>query len=109
MLESKLGRLASEEVGRRLNGVRDSLEQPDAQLRQTLRHHLAVGFRRELGRALFEAALTADAGRFPQNAFSYAQADRAVRLAMERLQADIQLGSDRPPAASLATVSGSSS
>lgn len=90
LLDSKLGRLATTEVSRRLNSVNNSLEQLDAQLREALRQYLALGFRRELGRALLEAALAADAGRFPQNAFSYAQADRAVGLAVERLQADIQ-------------------
>jgi hypothetical protein len=99
LLKSKLGQLTVQETSRRLQSVSDSLSKLDTDLRQALKQYLALGFRQEVARALLEATEAASAGRFPQRPYSYAAAQRAVDLAMEQLQAEINrfrsyLGSD---------------
>lgn len=87
--ESRLGRRTAEEVARLLEPVEDALAQLDQNLREALGRYLALGFRHQVAAALLEASEAAATGRFPQRPYSYAAADRAVGLALERLQDEV--------------------
>lgn len=108
LLESKLGRLASDELGRRPNGVRDSLEQLDAQLRHTLRQYLALGFA-----VNWDELCSRRRWRPMQGGSLKMRSVMPKPIAPSGWPWNVcrptSSGSDKPPAASLATVSGSSS